>query len=144
MTNWQSLKEIQCNSMIKPWMQWALGKCPQCAVKIGAGLGDGRRYGFCHSAGYKRLDGLENIIKYFIVKHGVNSGSFEGKLLHLMIALQKKWALVLLWDDMMLTVMYCTISINSSGRCDPGTSDVFQLYPLALWRVMAKLIEMVQ
>ena len=26
----------------------------------------------------------------------------------------------------------------------PGTSDVFQLYPLALWRVMAKLIKMVQ
>ena len=40
--------------------------------------------------GRKGLDGLENFVKYFIVKRGVNPSLFEGKLSHLMIALQKK------------------------------------------------------
>jgi len=40
--------------------------------------------------GRKGLDGLANFVKYFIVKRGVKVCLFEGKLSHLMIALQKK------------------------------------------------------
>ena len=38
--------------------------------------------------GEKGLDGLANFVEYFVVKRGVKEGLFEGKLSHLMTALQ--------------------------------------------------------
>ena len=40
--------------------------------------------------GRKGLDGLNEFIKYFIVKRGVDEALFEGKLTHLMCALEEK------------------------------------------------------
>lgn len=36
------------------------------------------------------LDGLVNFVRYFIVKCGVNEALFEGKLMHLVSALERK------------------------------------------------------
>ena len=38
--------------------------------------------------GEKGLDSLANFVEYFVVKRGVKEGLFEGKLSHLMTALQ--------------------------------------------------------
>ena len=40
--------------------------------------------------GRKGLDGLGEFVKYFVVKRGVDEALFDGKLSHLMSALEKK------------------------------------------------------
>jgi hypothetical protein len=58
-------------------------------MKSALGWGNERNMEEIICRGAKGLDGLLNFVKYFVVKRGVSKGLFEGKLSHLMSALEK-------------------------------------------------------
>jgi len=67
-----SLWETVLNAQLKSVLGWGMEEDLELLIRRGG----------------KGLDGLANFVEYFVVKHGVKEGLFEGKLSHLITTLQ--------------------------------------------------------